>query len=254
MHCGIRFTTLSGFVLLSLSACQPAFTPEPPPEPQSIGVTPLYLGWVSDSLSSYRASHQEVNFQLDTYPLTSGQHAVEAGEIDLYIGVIDPGPSLFATPLIQDGIAVAHHPELDLRNLTLGELRQIFSGSVHNWQSFGGPDLEIQPVIPLPGDDLRLTFQQRVMGDFQFSTLARLQSAPGQTIDLIENEPGAVGLIPLSLLDGDVVVFRIEGQSPSSRTIANGDYPLTYWVTAVALQEPDGPARDWLAWVQASNN
>jgi phosphate transport system substrate-binding protein len=212
------------------------------------------LEWVSESLSSYRSAHQDANFMLDIYTLEGGVNAVEDGDVDLFIGAVEPKGSLFATPLLQDGIAVIRNSELGVRDLTLEELREIFSGSAQNWQAFDGEDAPIYPLIPLPGDGLRIIFHSRVMGNFQFSSLAQLQATPEQMINLIEKEPGAVGFVPFSHLEGDTSVFRIEGVAPTPTSIRDGRYPLSYWVTGIARKEPDGALRDWLSWVQQQDS
>lgn len=239
---------------LLLSACQADSTPSPTPVPQKVGVTSLYLEWASASLSTYRENHDGAYFSLDVYAHDAGLRALQAGEIELLIGAIEPDDALFAAPLTQDGIAVVRNAGLGVRNLSLEELRRIFAGAEQNWQAFGGEDLPINPVIPLPGNDLRIIFQERVMGTFQFSTLARLQASPQQAMSLVEEEPGAVGFVPFSWLAGETAVFRIDGQTPSLRSIKNGGYPLSYWVAAVAVDEPAGALRDWVAWVQAQND
>jgi phosphate transport system substrate-binding protein len=245
---------LIAFSTFILAACQATSTPLPTPVPQNIGVTPLYLDWTSNSLAAFRDEHEGTDFSLDIYALDAGVEAVQNGEIELLIAATDPEEASFAVPLVQDGIVIIHNPDLDIPELSLAELRRIFAGGEQNWQTFGGDDLPIYPVIPLPGDDLRLIFKQRVMGTFQFSTLARLQASPEQVVNLVEEESGAIGIVPFSQVESGVSVFRIDGKTPSLRSIENGSYPLTYWIVAIGEDEPAGALRDWVAWVQAQNN
>lgn len=248
-----RVPWLINLVALALVGCQQASTPSPTPTPQPVGVTPLYLDWISESLSEYREDNPEDRFRLDIYTGNIGLDALQAGEIDLLIGALEVPESLFATPLFKDGIAVIHHPDLEIRDLTIEQLRRIFAGAEQNWNAFGDADLPIYPVIPLPGDDLRTSFQKQVMDTFQFSSLARLQASPEQIIKLVSDEPGAVGFIPFSQLVEDITAFRVEGQTITLRSIDNGRYPLTFWVVAIGLDEPEGALRSWLSWVQVKD-
>jgi hypothetical protein len=249
-----RTSWLIGLLALILAGCQSDGTPSPTPAPQPVGVTPLYLDWTSQSLSDYREENTDARFNLDIYPINVGLQALEAGDIDLLIGAIEGQDPHFTTPLFQDGIAVIHHPDLEITDLTIEELRSVFAGAEQNWNVFGADDLRIYPVIPLPGDDLRSLFKQRVMGNFQFSSLARLESSPVQIIDLVEQEPGAIGVVPFSQLTEDTAILNVEGQTISLRSINNGRYPLTFWVVAVGMHEPGGALRSWLAWVQAQDS
>jgi hypothetical protein len=253
MRSGIK-TLLFSVFLMVLTACQSEAISAPTPEPQTVGVTSMYLDWASASLSDYQDARGEVLFSLDVYPGEAGLSALQDDQISLLIGAIEPDATYFTTPLFKDGIAVIHHPDLEIRALSVEELRAIFSGAEQNWQAFGGENLPIYPVIPLPGDDLRILFQQRVMKTFPFSSLARLLSSPEETLGLIEGQPGAVGLVPISMLEDDTPTFRLEGQSASIRSVENGRYPLSYWVTGVALDEPDGYLRDWIVSLQAEGS
>ena len=253
MRSGIKTLLFGGFLIV-LTACQAEATPAPTPEPQTVGVTPMYLSWASASLSEFQDTHGEVFFSLDVYPGEAGLLALQEEQISLLIGAIEPDATNFTTPLFKDGIAVIHNPDLEIRDLSVEELRRIFSGAEQNWQAFGGEDLPIYPVIPLPGDDLRILFQQRVMKTFPFSSLARLLASPEEILSLIEEQPGAVGIVPISMLDDDTPTFRLEGQSASMRSIENGRYPLMYWVTGVALEEPDRYLRDWIVSLQAQGS
>jgi hypothetical protein len=91
------------------------------------------------------------------------------------------------------------------------------------------------------------------MGTFRFTSLARLQASPQQTLDLVQEQPGAVAFIPFSNLQRDTAVFRIAGQTISLRSIENGRYPLSYWVAGIALEEPAGELRDWIVSVQSQD-
>lgn len=253
MRSGVKALLFSVF-LVALASCQVEATPAPAPEPQDVGVTPVYLRWASASLAEYQDARGEVLFSLDVYPAEAGLSALQDDQIALLIGAIEPDDSYFATPLFKDGIAVIHHPDLEIRDLSVEELRRIFSGAEQNWQDLGGEDLPIYPVIPPPGDDLRILFQRRVMGTFPYSSLARLLASPEETLTLIEQQPGAVGLLPISMLGDNTSAFQLEGQTPSMRAVNNGRYALGYWVVGIALDEPDGYLREWIVSLQAEGS
>lgn len=251
MRSGVKARLAIGLLTLLLAGCQNTDTPTSTPAPQSIGVTPLYLDWASESLLDYVEKHDSVEFNLDIFPAEAGLAALQEGNIELFIAAIEPEQPYFATALMADGIAVIHHPDLGVEELSLDDLRLIFAGAEQNWQAFGGRNLPIYPIVPLPGDDLRSLFRARVMGTFRFSSLARLQASPQQTLDLVQERPGAVAFIPFSTLESDTAVFRIEGRTISLRSIENGRYPLSYWVAGIALEEPAGELRNWVVSVQS---
>lgn len=60
------------------------------------------------------------------------------------------GFELQQTPVAIDGIAITVHPRLDIKGLTIEQLRDIYLGNISNWYEVGGPDLAIRPFSMLP--------------------------------------------------------------------------------------------------------
>ena len=48
------------------------------------------------------------------------------------------GIKLKQIPVAVDSVAVAVHPNSDIRGLTLGQLREIYTGKISNWRELGG--------------------------------------------------------------------------------------------------------------------
>jgi phosphate transport system substrate-binding protein len=70
---------------------------------------------------------------------------------------------------------------------------------------------------------------------------------------LVSEEPGAIGVLPLAAVPDSLRVIRVEGVLPGETTIASGSYPLTVPLLATSPTEPQGTLRDFLAWLQVLN-
>lgn len=55
------------------------------------------------------------------------------------------GFTLKEIPVALDGIAVAVHPDLNISGITVGQLKEIYTGKITNWSQVGGPNL---PIVP----------------------------------------------------------------------------------------------------------
>ncbi len=88
------------------------------------------------------------------------------------------GIELQQTPIAIDGIAIAVHPSLPIKDLTLQEIAKIYQGQITNWQQLNGPDLEIQPYALSAGSEGVIDlFGQQVMQDKSY----------GENLDYFEN-------------------------------------------------------------------
>ncbi|MGK7933532.1 MAG: PstS family phosphate ABC transporter substrate-binding protein [Microcystaceae cyanobacterium] len=79
------------------------------------------------------------------------------------------GFTLEQIPVAIDGIAIAVHPDLPIKGLTVDQLKQIYSGQLTNWQQVGGPNLPIIPYSRRPeaGGTVEF-FRENILGDGSF--------------------------------------------------------------------------------------
>jgi ABC-type phosphate transport system substrate-binding protein len=178
--------------------------------------------------------------------------AAEARVVQLIVTAGEPPEGWFAAPLGVEAIAIVVHPSNRVRNFTIQDLAGVFSGRLLFWNSLGGPEVKVLPVVPLPGDEVRLGLEASVLAGSELTPRALLAPCPAAMVSLVSQEPGAIGAIPLAETSGAVRIVRVEGVLPDRVTAADGSYPLTLGIVAVAPEEPSGSLRDWLVWVQAS--
>jgi hypothetical protein len=165
---------------------------------------------------------------------------------------------LWAAPLGYEGIAIITHTGTRLNRLVADDLRQIFARLVNNWQAFGGPDREIVVVSQPPEAPLQAAFNRLVMGQRDVTLAARLALTPQHTLQIVQQTPGAIGVVPLSLSIAGVNVIPVAEfddaipVSPTRETIANGIYPLQTPVLIVgnAPPQPGDGYYEFILWAQ----
>lgn len=234
-----------------LGACAPAATPTPTPVVQQVIRTPAYADLVKTWFDGYLQVSPDSFISLVTQPPETALASLEDGTGDVIIGGLTPPADWFATPLSEDGIVVVVHPDLRVRDLSIDELAAIFTGRLSSWDSLADVDLQIQPVIPPPGDEIRAAFQSTVISGQRFTNNALLGPTPAAILQLVDENEGAVGFLPYSAIGEKVRPIRVEGILPGTATIHDGRYPLPISILAIAPQEPSGEVRAWLAWLQS---
>ncbi len=234
-----------------LGACAPAATPTPAPVVEQVIRTPAYADLVKTWFDGYLQVNPDSFISLANQPPETALASLEDGIGEIIIGGLTPPAGWFATPLSEDGIVVVIHADLRLRDLSIDELTAIFTGTLSNWDSLADTDLQIQPVIPLPGDEVRDTFQSTVMSGQRYTNNALLGPTPAAVLQLIDENEGAVGFLPYSAVEDKGRPIRVEGILPGDATIRDGRYPLPITILAIAPQEPSGEIRAWLVWLQS---
>ena len=235
----------------TLGACAPATTSAPTPGVQQVISTLAYADLVKTWFDGYLQVNPDSFISLVNKPQEAALASLEDGNGDVLIGGLTPPAGWFATPLSEDGIVVVVHPDLRVRDLSIDELAAIFTGRISSWESLADTDLQIQPVIPLLGDEVRAAFQSTVMDGQRFTNNALLGPTPAAVLQLVGENEGAVGFLPYSAVGEKVRPIRVEGILPGTAPIGDSRYPLPITILAIAPHEPSGEVRTWLVWLQS---
>ena len=238
----------------TLSSCAGTeMTPTFPPPTGRVAVSAALEPFAGERLHAYAKTSGVPAFDLEIWSMADAIRAAEDGRIDMLVSGEIPPDDWFATPLGFEGIAIALNPDVDIRDLSLQELRDIFSGLIQSWDDLDGPALPVQLVIPPQGDDLRMAFERLVLTTGRVSKTAIVAPSPSATVSLLGELPGSIGLLPMSYVPEGTHLVRIEGESVSASSLNDGRYPLRFEVIATAPDEPPTAIRDWLVWIQVQD-
>jgi phosphate transport system substrate-binding protein len=193
--------------------------------------------------------------QIDTSGESAGgERAAVDGSADLGGTARTPPAELLtgdvrATPIGRDAIAVVVHEGLPIEELSLAQLRSIFTGRTRNWSELGGPDVAIRPRIVAPGSATHQVFRNAVLGGEEYGG-CEVVTPDADIPKVTAREPGAIGTISLAFLaDGSsgVRALAIDGQTP---TPANFDYPI-YRPLYLLWRSGNAGARRFAEWAQS---
>jgi phosphate transport system substrate-binding protein len=155
----------------------------------------------------------------------SGVSEIGMSSRDLKQEEIDSG--LSETIIAFDGIVVVAHPTNKVKDLTMEQVKQIFTGEVTNWKELGGDDMEIVVVSREDGSGSRDAFQEIV--DFSSGELVRsaiIASGNGNIKTTVATNKHAVGFISFEYVDETVSTMDIEGVEATPENVLKQTYPL----------------------------
>jgi phosphate transport system substrate-binding protein len=158
----------------------------------------------------------------------------------------DKDSGLMEIALCKDPLSVIVNTGCKVKNLTLGQLRDIFSNKINNWRDVGGEDLPIVLVIPSKNTGAYQNFKQLVMGSQEIKEdLIAVQAY--MAVTGVRNIPGAISFISNSLAtatarktgSGNVSTVSIDGISPNQPT-----YPFHQTFSLVIRNDQNQVTRD----------
>ena len=129
------------------------------------------------------------------------------------------------TTVALDGIAIIVNKSSKVEDLTVDQLKQMFTGDITNWSEVGGDDGEIVLVGREAGSGTRDGFESIV--DVKDSCkYAQELTATGAVISAVEANPLAIGYASLSAVGDTVKAVTVGGVECSEETVKDGSYEV----------------------------
>ena len=123
-----------------------------------------------------------------------------------------------------DGIAIIVNKDSKVEDLTVDQLKQMFTGEITNWSEVGGDD-EIVLVGREAGSGTRDGFESIV--DVKDSCkYAQELTATGAVISAVEANPLAIGYASLSAIGDTVKAVTVGGVECSEEPVKDGSYEV----------------------------
>ena len=129
------------------------------------------------------------------------------------------------TIIALDGIAIIVNKASKVEDLTVDQLKQMFTSEITNWSEVGGDDGEIVLIGREAGSGTRDGFESIV--DVKDSCkYAQELTATGAVISAVEANPLAIGYASLSAVGETVKMVTVGGVACSEETVKDGSYEV----------------------------
>ncbi len=125
-----------------------------------------------------------------------------------------------------DGIAIIVHKDNPVDNLSIEQIRAVFSGKIANWEELGGENRKIIAVTREEGSGTRGAFEEMVMNDIAISDACLVQDSNGAVREIIATTRQGIGYISVGLVDERVKALAINKVKPTHANMIIHRYRL----------------------------
>lgn len=133
------------------------------------------------------------------------------------------------TEIAFDGIALITHTSNPVKNITLEQVKDIYTGKITNWKELeGGIDAPIVVVSREEGSGTRDAFQEIV--GYKSEDLivdATISDGNGNIKSTVERNENAIGFVSFEYLDGKISSLNVDGVAPEAALVKEGKYKLS---------------------------
>ena len=164
-------------------------------------------------------------------PTGSGAGITGATDKTLDIGLSsralkdDEKADVDGTTIALDGIAIIVNNASKVEDLTVDQLKQMFTGEITNWSEVGGDDGEIVLIGREAGSGTRDGFES-IVDVKDICKYAQELTATGAVISAVEANPLAIGYASLSAVGDTVKMVTVGGVECSEETVKDGSYEV----------------------------
>lgn len=154
----------------------------------------------------------------------------------------------------RDGLAVYVHKSNKVKQLTIEQVRLIFTGKITNWKDVGGAD---KPIVLYSRENNSGTyefFKEHVLLKQDFSSSAQHMAGTAALINAIGKDPNAIGFggaayaanaLPLAIAKEKGTAYV----KPDETSILSGTYPISRFLYFYLNERPEGEIKKFIDWV-----
>lgn len=160
-------------------------------------------------------------------------------------------PDLVVHTIGVDGIAIVVHPSNPINNLSLEQIKDIFSGKINNYKEVGGPDRRIVLVEREDGSGTRSMFKSFVMNNTDVSERALQKPASGAIRFTVSGNENAIGYLGIGYLDGTIKPVSINGVAPTEENIRTSRYPISRNLYLITKGDSTGLTKEFIDFIMS---
>lgn len=154
----------------------------------------------------------------------------------------------------RDGLAVYVHKSNKVKQLTIEQVRLIFTGKITNWKELGGADKPINLYSRENNSGTYEFFKDHVLLKQDFAPQAQHMAGTAALINAVSKDPNGIGFggaayaknvkaLAIALEKGKPYV------APSEAAILNSEYPISRFLYFYLSKRPEGNVKKFIDWV-----
>lgn len=157
-----------------------------------------------------------------------------------------------------DGIAIVVHKNIPIKNITIQQLKDIYTGKITRWNQID-PNLPAKDIVAFSRNTASGTFEvfkEKVLGDEKMSPRVRMLESSMAELETVAKTPFSIAYFGVGYVDpNQVKVLTVNGISPSKQNILAGKYllsrPLFVFVDVTNGWPEEGPVAEYLKFIMS---
>ena len=154
----------------------------------------------------------------------------------------------------RDGVTVYVHKSNPLNELTMDQVKQIYTGKVENWKQVGGADAKITLYSRENNSGTYVFFKEHVLANADFAVRAQTLPGTAAVVNAVARDKNGIGYGGAAYAK-NIKALKIKKDAtssaiaPSAATVKDGSYALARALFFYTRGAPAGDVKAFTDWV-----
>ncbi len=146
------------------------------------------------------------------------------------------------------GMGPIVHSEVSVDDISLEDLKGIFTGAITNWSQVGGQDLAITVINRASGSGTRATFESAVLGDTKVpeSFKPQEQDSSGTVAKMVAETPGSISYLAFSYFSDSFKSLSVGGVKPEEANVEDNSWTIWAYEHMYTAASPDAATQAFI--------
>ena len=154
----------------------------------------------------------------------------------------------------RDGIAVYLNVNNPVQNLTIGQVKRVYTGEIVNWKELGGNDAKIVLYSRENNSGTYEFFKEHVLQKQDFASQTQHMVGTGALVNAVAKDPNAIGFGGIAYASGVKPAALAFNESsryvfPNEQEILSGNYPVSRLLYFYMKERPNGITKEFIDWI-----
>lgn len=154
----------------------------------------------------------------------------------------------------KDGLSVYVSEKNSVKELSLQQIKDIYTGKITNWKAVGGKDAKIIVYGRENSSGTYVYFKDNVLGGADFTST--MQSMPGTSavVNAVVKDANSIGFGGAAYAKGITLVAvkkdaNSKAYAPTEENIKSGNYPISRFLYMYLKTRPTGDVKEYIDWI-----
>jgi phosphate transport system substrate-binding protein len=157
----------------------------------------------------------------------------------------------------KDGLSLYQNESNSIKELSLDQIKDIYTGKITNWKDVGGANAKIIVYGRENSSGTYVYFKDNVLGGADFTST--MQSMPGTAavVNAVAKDKNAIGFGGAAYAKGiKFIKVKKDASStsfePTAENVKSGDYPISRYLYIYTKSKPTGAIKEYIDWILSS--